>query len=154
MKTVGLRPYSISPHEFPITILITASGLPVNLAVIGQPRIMLDGVLIERLVPEVDEDLAAGTLRYQIDLPSTLPAPFDLTQTIDCWFTADAFTSAQAYGFRAGGDGERDGDSSSVSAYLIRPDGYISYRSSALDPERLLTHLSRTLAPVLDASQH
>ncbi len=62
--------------------------------------------------------------------------------------------AAQAYGFRAGGDGERDGDSSSVSAYLIRPDGYISYRSSALDPERLLTHLSRTLAPVLDASQH
>ena len=65
MKTVGLRTYSISPHEFPITILITASGLPVNRAVIGQPRVTLDGVLIERLVPEVDEDLAAGTLRYR-----------------------------------------------------------------------------------------
>jgi hypothetical protein len=95
MKTVGLRTYSISPHEFPITILVTASGLPVNRAVIGQPRVTLDGVLIERLVPEVDEDLAAGTLRYQIDLPPIPPAPFDLTQTIDCWFTADASPDAR-----------------------------------------------------------
>ena len=95
MKTVGLRTYSISPNEFPITILITASGLPINRAVIGQPRVTFDGVLLERLVPEVEEDLDAGTLRYQIDLPSAPPAPFDLTQSIDCWFTSDASPDAR-----------------------------------------------------------
>ena len=95
MKTVGLRTYSIAPNEFPITILITASGLPINRAVIGQPRVTFDGVLLERLVPEVEEDLDARTLRYQIDLPSAPPAPFDLTQSIDCWFTSDASPDAR-----------------------------------------------------------
>jgi 2-polyprenyl-6-methoxyphenol hydroxylase-like FAD-dependent oxidoreductase len=33
-----------------------------------------------------------------------------------------------------------------VPAYLIRPDGYVGYRTSALDPERLRTHLGRTIA--------
>ena len=95
MKTVGLRTYSISPNEFPITILITASGLPVNRAVVGQPRVTLDGVLLERLVPEVEEDLGAGTVRYEIPLPSTPPAPFDITHTVDCWFTPDASPDAR-----------------------------------------------------------
>ena len=48
----------------------------------------------------------------------------------------------EAYGFLSASDG----DQSAVPAYLIRPDGYISYRSSALDSERLLTHLARTFA--------
>ena len=51
-------------------------------------------------------------------------------------------TVLEAYGFLSASDG----DQSAVPAYLIRPDGYISYRSSALDCERLLTHLARTFA--------
>jgi hypothetical protein len=30
------------------------------------------------------------------------------------------------------------------SAYLVRPDGYVSYRSSALDATRLFAHLTAT----------
>ena len=55
----------------------------------------LDGVLLERLVPELEEDLDAGTVRYEIPLPSAPPAPFDITQTIDCWFTSDASPDAR-----------------------------------------------------------
>ena len=95
MKTVGLRTYSLSPAEFPITILITASGLAINRAVVGQPRVTLNGILVERLEPELVEDLAAGTVRYEIPLPSTPPAPFDITHTIDCWFTSDASPDAR-----------------------------------------------------------
>jgi len=95
MKTVGLRTYSLSPAEFPITILITASGLAINRAVIGQSRVTLEGILLERLVPELEEDLDAGTVRFEIPLPSAPPAPFDITQTIDCWFTSDASSDAR-----------------------------------------------------------
>jgi hypothetical protein len=95
MKTVGLRTYSLSSAEFPITILITASGLPSNRAVVGQPRVTLEGILLERLVPELEEDLDAGTVRYEIPLPAMPPAPFDITQTIDCWFTSDAASDAR-----------------------------------------------------------
>jgi hypothetical protein len=95
MKTVGLRTYSLSPAEFPITILITASGLAINRAVVGLARVTLEGVLLERLVPELEEDLDAGTVRYEIPLPPSPPAPFDITQTIDCWFTSDASSDAR-----------------------------------------------------------
>jgi hypothetical protein len=43
---------------------------------------------------------------------------------------------AAAYGF---GDG-----SPAPAAVLVRPDGYLSYRSSAVDVGRLLAHLSAT----------
>ena len=55
----------------------------------------LEGILLERLIPELEEDLDAGTVRYDIPLPSTPTAPFDITQTIDCWFTSDASPDAR-----------------------------------------------------------
>lgn len=46
---------------------------------------------------------------------------------------------ATAYGFPASIDG------SAPAAYLIRPDGYVSYRSTALDAVRLFEHLGKTI---------
>jgi hypothetical protein len=43
---------------------------------------------------------------------------------------------ATAYGF---GDA-----ATSPAAYLIRPDGYVSYRSAAIDESRLFAHLEAT----------
>jgi hypothetical protein len=45
---------------------------------------------------------------------------------------------AVAYGFGSG---------SGSAAYLIRPDGYVSYRTAALDLDRLFEHLALTLEP-------
>ena len=42
---------------------------------------------VERLEPEVVEDQAALAIRYEIPLPDDPPTSFDLTQTIDCWFS-------------------------------------------------------------------
>ena len=41
---------------------------------------------------------------------------------------------AEAYGFGA-----------DAGAFLIRPDGYVSYRTTGLDADRLLAHLALTL---------
>ena len=49
---------------------------------------------------------------------------------------------AQSYGISTTATNELAG----VPAYLIRPDGYVGYRTSALDPERPSTHLGRTLS--------
>ena len=49
---------------------------------------------------------------------------------------------ARSYGFSTTSTSELAG----VPAYLIRPDGYVGYRTSALDPGRLRAHLSRTFA--------
>ena len=45
---------------------------------------------------------------------------------------------ARAYGF---------GETAGPAAFLIRPDGYVSYRTAALDVDRLFDHLSLTLIP-------
>ena len=45
---------------------------------------------------------------------------------------------AAAYGF---------GEASGPAAFLIRPDGYVSYRTAALDLDRLFDHLTLTLTP-------
>jgi hypothetical protein len=96
MKLVGIRTYSIPKAEFPIEIVITAVQLPVNRAVVGQPRVTKDGILHERLVPNVVEDISAGIVRYEIPLPASPPAvPFDITQTVDCWFTDGAKSDAK-----------------------------------------------------------
>ena len=50
--------------------------------------------------------------------------------------------AANAYGFDVDTDAPQDG---SIPAYVIRPDGYVSYRTSALDLDRLAEHLARTL---------
>jgi hypothetical protein len=86
MKTVGLRTYSVSTAEFPLDIEVTAFRLPANRAIIGHPRVSKDGVLLERLEPVVDEDLAAIAIRYRIPLPAAPPPSFDISQTVDCWF--------------------------------------------------------------------
>jgi len=86
MKIVGLRTYSVTTAELPLEIEVTAFRLPVNRAIVGHPRVSRSGVLLERLVPEVVDDLANVAIRYQIPLPAATPAPFDITQTIDCWF--------------------------------------------------------------------
>ena len=49
---------------------------------------------------------------------------------------------ARSYGFSTTSTSELAG----VPAYLIRPDGYVGYRTSALDPGRLRAHLSRTFS--------
>ena len=86
MITVGLRTYSVTTAELPLEIEVTAFRLPVNRAIVGHPRVSRGGVLLERLVPDVVDDLASVAIRYKIPLPSATPAPFDITQTIDCWF--------------------------------------------------------------------
>ena len=86
MKIVGLRTYSVTTAELPLEIEVTAFRLPVNRAIVGHPRVSRSGVLLERLVPEVVDDLANVAIRYEIPLPAATPAPFDITQTIDCWF--------------------------------------------------------------------
>ena len=89
MTTVGLRTYSVSPVEFPLEIEVSAVHLPANRAIVGHPRVSKAGVLLERLVPEVVEDQPRFAIKYQIPLPLATPGSFDITQTIDCWFTDD-----------------------------------------------------------------
>ena len=87
MKTVGLRTYSVTTAEFPLEIEVTAFRLPANRAIVGHPRVSKDGVLLERLEPVIEEDVAAFVIRYEIPLPGTAPPlPFDIAQTVDCWF--------------------------------------------------------------------
>ena len=74
----------------------------------------------------------AGLLRAMVAVPAALA---DLAVFGTTLVDADGNLSA-AYGF---------GDGSPVpAAVLVRPDGYLSYRSSAVDVERLLAHLSAT----------
>ena len=75
MKIVGLRTYSVTTAEFPLEIEVTAFRLPVNRAIVGHPRVSRSGVLLERLVPEVVDDLANVAIRYQIPLPGPLLRP-------------------------------------------------------------------------------
>ena len=49
---------------------------------------------------------------------------------------------AAAYGFGSG---------AGQAAYLIRPDGYVGYRTAALDLDRLFEHLALTLTPSASA---
>lgn len=88
MTTVGLRTYSVSPVEFPLEIEVSAVRLPANRAIIGHPRVSKAGVLLERLVPVVAEDPLRFSIKYRIPLPIAAGS-FDITQTIDCWFTDD-----------------------------------------------------------------
>jgi len=87
MKTVGLRTYSVAHAEFPLEIEVAAARLPANRAIVGHPRVSRDGVLLERLVPVVVEDHRALAIRYEIPLPAAPPPSFDITQTVDCWFS-------------------------------------------------------------------
>jgi hypothetical protein len=88
MTIVGLRTYSVTTAEFPLEIEITAFRLPANRAIVGHPRVSKDGVLVERLEPAIEEDLAAFIIRYKIPLPGAAPPlSFDISQTVDCWFT-------------------------------------------------------------------
>jgi len=87
MKTVGLRTYSVSPAEFPLELEVTAVRLPANRAIVGHARVSKDGVLLERLVPTIVEDPTALAVRFKIPLPANPPASFDITQTVDCWFS-------------------------------------------------------------------
>jgi 2-polyprenyl-6-methoxyphenol hydroxylase-like FAD-dependent oxidoreductase len=77
----------------------------------------------------------AGRVRCRIALPSDVQIQGASGNTVR---DSDGNLAA-AYGF--GGTG-------TVAAYVIRPDGYVGYRTSELDLERLLTHLSTTM--VLD----
>jgi hypothetical protein len=74
----------------------------------------------------------AGHLRAIVAVPAALA---DLAVFGTTLLDTDGNLSA-AYGF---GDG-----SPAPAAVLVRPDGYLSYRSSAVDVERLLAHLSAT----------
>jgi hypothetical protein len=87
MKTVGLRTYSVTQAELPLQIAVTAFRLPANRAIVGHPRVSKDGVLLERLEPVVVEDVAALSIQFKIPLPAAPPPSFDISQTIDCWFT-------------------------------------------------------------------
>jgi hypothetical protein len=69
--------------------------LPANRAIVGHPRVSENGVLLERLVPEIVEDPAAFVVRYEISLPTDPPASFDITQTVDCWFTENCPADAK-----------------------------------------------------------
>ena len=74
----------------------------------------------------------AGHLRAIVAVPAALA---DLAVFGTTLLDTDGNLSA-AYGF---------GDGSPVpAAVLVRPDGYLSYRSSAVDVERLMAHLSAT----------
>ena len=95
MTTAGIRTYSVSPLEFPIEIEVTAVKLPANRAILGHPRVAKGGVLLERLVPTVVEDPARFSFKYRIPLPSDSAGSFDITQTIDCWFTDDSPSDAR-----------------------------------------------------------
>ena len=90
MKTVGLRTYSVTKAELPLEIEVKAFRLSVNRAIVGHPRVSRAGVLLERLVPDVVEDVVNVAIRYKIPLPAATPAPFDITQTIDCWFAQNS----------------------------------------------------------------
>jgi hypothetical protein len=74
----------------------------------------------------------AGHLRAVVAVPAALA---DLALFGTTLLDADGNLAA-AYGF---GDG-----SPAPAAVLVRPDGYLSYRSSAVDVGRLLAHLSAT----------
>jgi hypothetical protein len=95
MTTVGLRTYSVSPVEFPIEIEVTAVKLPANRAIVGHPRVARAGVLLERIVPVVVEDPARFAFNYKIAMPAAPPGAFDITQSIDCWFTDDCPSDAR-----------------------------------------------------------
>ena len=95
MTTVGLRTYSVTAAELPLTIRVTAFLLPANRAIVGHPRVSKAGVLVERLVPEVVEDPAAASIVYEVPLPADPPSSFDISQTIDCWFNDDCPANAK-----------------------------------------------------------
>jgi hypothetical protein len=84
---------------------------------------------------EVAEDViarSAGRLRAVVVVPEGLSDTAVFGATL---VDADG-NLATAYGF---------GDAATTpAAYLIRPDGYVSYRSAAVDEGRVLAHLATT----------
>ena len=73
-----------------------------------------------------------------------VPADAAISDVSGVTFRDAAGRVASAYGF----DVDRGADApqvGSIPAYLIRPDGFVSYRTSAIDLDRLAAHLARTL---------
>lgn len=91
---------------------------------------------------EVAEDViarSAGRLRAVVVVPEGLSDTAVFGATL---VDADG-NLATAYGF---------GDAATTpAACLIRPDGYVSYRSAAVDEDRLLAHLATTTLQLPDA---
>lgn len=88
---------------------------------------------------DVAEDVlarSAGRLRAAVVVPAALSDTAVFGATL---VDADGNLAA-AYGF-----GDAD---TTPAAYLVRPDGYVSYRSAALDATRLFAHLTATTLQV------
>jgi hypothetical protein len=95
MQTAGLRTYRITVAELPLRIEVTAIKLPANRSIIGNLRVSKNGVLQERIPVQVVEERDALKNRFEIVQPAVVRTPFDLTQTIECWFKDNASADAR-----------------------------------------------------------
>ena len=107
MTTVGLRTYRIDATEFPLEVEITAAKLPANRSIVGNLRVSKDGRLQARIAPDVVEDQPARKVRYGIPRPKNPPAAYDITNTVECWFTDKAPDDAKYQIVITSGNGDQ-----------------------------------------------